>query len=76
MLLREMWSETFTLALDNGYTEELYPDELRAWFKERGADMDGVEKLLDQAWNFQRAEGIITNYKQPKTKRLPYEPDL
>jgi len=76
VITREMWGEFFTLLLDNGHTEELEPEDIRAWFKLRGADMDKVEKVLDQAWNFQRAEAIFDHYKEPQIVRLPYSPDI
>jgi len=71
-----MWGEFFTLALDNGQTEELDPEETRTWFKVRGANMDAIEKVLDHVWNFQRAEVDIQNPKEPPMTRLPYAPDL
>lgn len=76
VITREMWGEFFTLTLDNGHTEELEPEDIRAWFKLRGADMDKVEKVLDQAWNFQRAEAIFDHYKEPKIVRLAHSPDI
>lgn len=76
LILREMWGDFFTLILDNGHTEELDPEETRAWFKVRGANMDVIEKVLDQVWNFQRAEVEIAHPKEPKVVRLPYSPNI
>lgn len=77
LILREPFSYFFELHLDNGQTEELEPDDCRAWFKERGADMDKIEKVLDHVWNFQRAEVFIKNPKEPGLKdRLPYYPNI
>jgi hypothetical protein len=76
ILLREMWGDFFTLVLDSGHTEELEPEETRTWFKVRGADMDKMEKVLDQCWNFGRAEAIIDNSKEPPVTRLPYSPNI
>lgn len=76
LITRPMWGEFFTLALDNGHTEELEPEEVRAWFKVRGADMDVIEKTLDHVWNFGRAEVNIANFKEPPVTRLPYSPDI
>lgn len=75
-ILREMWGEFFTLQMDNGQTEELDPEEIRAWFKVRGADMDKMEKVFDHVWNFGRAEAEIENPKAPPVTRLPYAPDI
>jgi hypothetical protein len=53
-----------------GSTEELEPDELREWFKERGANMDVVEKAMDHVWNFYGFRNPvrvkITSPKRPK----------
>lgn len=76
LLLREMFSEFFTIQLDNGQTEELDPEEVRNWFRVRGANMDALEKVLDQCWNFGRAEVTVRNYKEPPNTRLPYAPDI
>ena len=76
LITRPMWGEFFTLALDNGQTEELDPEETRTWFKVRGANMDAIEKVLDHVWNFQRAEVDIQNPKEPPMTRLPYAPEL
>lgn len=75
-ITREMWGEFFTLIMDNGQTEELDPEEIRAWFKVRGANMDKIEKVLDHVWNFGRAEAEIENPKEPPITKLPYAPDI
>lgn len=57
----------FTLTLENGYTEELEPDETRAWFKAHGvSDSLGLESALDYAWNFYEHVITIENFKVPK----------
>ena len=76
VILREMWGEFFTLQMDNGQTEELEPEEIRLWFKVRGADMDKMERVFDHVWNFGRAEVEIENPKTPPVTRLPYAPDI
>lgn len=76
LLTREPWSDFFTLTLDNGHTEELEVEDTRLWFKQRGANMDKIEKALDQTWNFQRCEVIIDNPKDPSLPALPYAPRL
>lgn len=73
---RDMWAELFTLTLPNGHTEELEPEEVRNWFKVRGANMDVIEKSMDHAWNFQDADVEIENPKEPPVTRLPYAPDI
>ena len=76
IIRREMFSDYFSLILDNGQSEELEPEELREWFKIRGADMDKMEKVFDQAWNFKRAEVIISKPKTPKLNRPSYAPEI
>lgn len=76
LITREMFMELFTLTLDNGFTEELDAEETRAWFKERGANMDVVEKCLDHAWNFLRAEININNPKEPSLPAVAHAPKL
>jgi hypothetical protein len=73
---REMWGEFFTLTLPNGHTLEVDVEDVRPWFKVRGANMDVIEKVLDHAWNFQNAEVTIENPKEPPVTRLPYAPDI
>lgn len=75
-ITRPMWGEFFTLTLDNDYTEELEPEEVRLWFKVRGANTDIIEKTLDHVWNFGSAEVNIANPKEPPVTRLPYSPDI
>ena len=58
------------------FNSELDPEEIRLWFKQRGANMDKMEKVFDQVWNFQRAEAVIDNAKEPPVTRLPYSPDI
>lgn len=76
VITREPWTDFFVITLDNGHTEELEPDDTRQWFRERGADMDKFEKVLDQVWNFQRAEAIIDNSREPSMPRLAHSPKL
>lgn len=76
LVTREPWSDFFVLTLDNGHSEELEVEDTRLWFKQRGANMDSVERALDQVWNFQRCEMIIDNPKDPSLPPLPYAPRL
>ena len=63
-LRREPGLEWFVLNVSDGSSEELDPDDTRSWFKQRGANMDAVEKALDYCWNFYNATIVI---KSPKT---------
>jgi hypothetical protein len=76
IIKHEIFTDYFTLVQSNGYTEELEPEEVREWFKVRGAKMDAVEKALDHAWNFKRAEFYISNPKEPVVSRSSYDPKL
>jgi hypothetical protein len=73
---REMFSDFFTIMLDDNSSEELEIEPLREWFKVRGANMDSIDKVLDHVWNFGYAEVLISNPKTPKHLRLPHEPDI
>jgi hypothetical protein len=75
-IVREQFSQFYLLTTDNGHTEEFDIDETRAWFKERGADMEVVQKALDHAWNFIRAEVDIEHPKEPPRSPIPYAPDI
>jgi hypothetical protein len=76
IITHEIFADYFTLILDNGRTEELDPDECRAWFKDRGANEDAVEKALDHAWNFKRSEFYIRTPKEPSVSKPAYAPKL
>ena len=76
VITREPWGEFFTLTLDNGHTEELEVEDTRLWFKERGAEMDRIEKVLDHCWNFYRSEVVIHNPKNPPLPPLPHAPKV
>ena len=76
LITREPFIDYFVITLDNGHTEELEPEECRAWFKERGANMDVVEKSLDHVWNFYRVEVNINNPKEPPMSNIPHAPRL
>ena len=73
---REMFSEFFTLELPDGSTEELDTEETYAWFKERGADMDAVDKALTHIWNFLKGGILIKNPKTPRRPVVPHAPQL
>lgn len=73
---REAFTDFFVLSLPDGTSEELETDPCKAWFKERGANMDAVDKALDHCWNFYYVEIVIRNPLDPRKKRAAYEPDL
>lgn len=64
---REPFAEFVTLIYE-GSSEELEPEAAREWFQKRGADMDKLEKALDHAWNFYRADVVIKNPIRVKTR--------
>jgi|688.fasta_scaffold108565_3 hypothetical protein len=64
-LRREPGLEWFVLTISDGSSEELDPEDTRTWFKQRGANMDAVEKALDYCWNFYKATIVIKNPKTP-----------
>ena len=74
LITREPFSDFFVITLDNGHSEELEVEDTRKWFKDRGADMDKMEKALDQTWNFQRCEVIIDNPREPLVAKLAHSP--
>lgn len=76
LVLRTPFSDFFVLQMDDGQSEEFEPEDCRAWFKDRGANMDKVEAALDHCWNFQRAEILIHNPKEPSTPKLPHSPNI
>ena len=75
-ITREPFMQWFNLELDNGYSEELEPDETREWFQLRGANMDIVEKCLDHVWNFYHGELWIGNYKEPTLVNPAVSPNI
>jgi len=70
ILLREPFSEYFTLTLPDHTpprTEELEPDEVREWFRERGGDVEKLETVLDYCWNFPKPQTVvIANPRLPR----------
>ena len=77
IITREMFSDFFKLETPaDGFSEELETEDVRAWFKDRGANMDAVQAALDQTWNFLRSEVLIEKPRMPKAPRLPYAPNI
>jgi len=76
VVTREPWMEYFHITLDNGHSEELEVEDTRQWFKDRGANMDMVERALDHCWNFYRSEIMVRNPKEPPTPKLAHAPKL
>jgi hypothetical protein len=76
-ITREMWSDFYIIKrLDNGHTEELEVEETFEWFKVHGANMDKIEKVMDQVFNFQRAVVTIQRPIEPKIQQRDAEPQL
>lgn len=69
-LSRSYGCEWFILNVSDGSSEELDPDDARDWFKQRGANVDVVEKALDYCWNFYQATVVIRNPKKPRRSIL------
>jgi hypothetical protein len=77
IITREPFSDFYQLTTPvDGYTEELEVEEVREWFRQRGANADAVQEALDQAWNFARAEISIGKPRLPSTPRVSYAPDI
>jgi len=77
IITREMFSTFCTLTTPvDGFSEELEIEEVREWFKQRGANMDAIEEALTMAWNFLKAEVLIERPRLPKAPVLPYSPNI
>ena len=73
VVTRIPFGDYFTLTLENGYTEELEPDETRKWFTDHGiTDKLGLESALDYAWNFYEHLITIENFKVPEVAHPKY----
>lgn len=75
-LRREPFEDEFTITLPDGTSEELEAEDLRTWFKVRGADEIAVESAMDYCWNFYAAEFEIKNPKVPVQKNSNVLPQL
>ena len=73
---REMFSLFYTLTMDDGSSEELELEDMREWFRVRGADMDKMQEAFDTVWNFLNVEVVIASPKIPQGPKLPYAPDI
>ena len=76
LITREPFSDFFVITLDNGQSEELEVEDCKKWFKDRGANMDAVDKAMDHCWNFYRSEVNINNFKELSIPKLPHAPEL
>lgn len=74
-ITREIFFPDYTIIVDDGisvYSEELDPEAVRVWFRERGANMEEVEVALDYVWNFGNHKEVfveIVNYTEPARMR-------
>ncbi len=76
-LSRIPFGDYFTLTLDNGHTEELEPEETRKWFYTHGVtDKLGLEKCLDECWNFYESVVEIDSFKVPVAAHPAFEVKL
>ena len=75
-LKREPFGLFFELTLEDGQSEELEPEDVRTWFKLRGADMDKLEKILDHVWNFGSATVTVKNPRRPPKSQDPWAPKV
>ena len=64
-LTREPFSTLVTLKTGES-SEDLDWEDVREWFKMRGANMDVIEKALDRVYNFYSASVTIKNPRQYK----------
>lgn len=76
VVTREYGMEYLTLWLDDGTSEEFEVEECKQWFKDRGANMDKIDKALDHCWNFYRVELNIHNPKEPPKSKLAHAPKV
>lgn len=77
LILRPAGEPCFTLVLDNGYTEELEPDDCRKWFKDHGVTEElRLENALDMAWNFYEHRIKIDHFQMPQVRHPAYEVQL
>jgi hypothetical protein len=76
VVTREPFMDFYNLTLDDGTTEELELEECKQWFKERGANMDKLDKVMDHVWNFYRAEINIVNPKEQPRPKLAHAPKV
>lgn len=57
--------------LKEGHSEELDPEEARKWFRDRGANMDVVEKAMDYVWNlYGKRKPVVINIKNPRNPQV------
>lgn len=70
-IIREPFSDQYTLISQNGHSEEMEEDQAREWLATRGANEDLIQKAITQAWNFYSAMVLIKN---PKNLVPVYDP--
>lgn len=81
-LSRIPYGDYFTLTVTKDgrvSSEELEPDEARAWFKARGIrDDEALEKALDETWNFYQAVVTIAGdvYREPTRPFPKFQPQV
>lgn len=74
-LSREPFAEEFVVQHADGQSEQLSPDELRKWIKDRGGDPDKLESIMDYCWNFPWPQTVVIANPRPVV-RGPLDPQL
>lgn len=75
-ITHEPFMPWFTIEYD-GQTEELDHVEALEWFKVHGAkDMEKVNSVINQAFNFHKATCTIESPINPSVNTLGYEPKI
>ena len=75
-LVREPFDDYYLLINQNGHSEEMDDEQVRAWLAERGANEELINAGITQAWNFYSAMVLITSPKQPVPVYDPLSPRL
>jgi hypothetical protein len=76
-LRREPFSDYVELlVLATGASEELEAEDVREWFRLRGANMDTIETVLDELWNLERELTVVIEKPREITTRGRVTPDV
>lgn len=75
-LVREPFDDYYLLINQNGHSEEMDEESVRAWLAERGASEDLIQQSVTQAWNFYSAMVTIKNPRVPVPKYDPLAPQI
>ncbi len=75
-LTREPFTDWVTLTLPDGQSFDMDWEEIKMWMKLRNADMDIVDKALDDVYNFYSSTVIIKNPRIVKVKLGKDDPKI